>query len=144
MEVGSKGISLRKKRTVKPKISAPRQISGPLPITQESITSIPPPRRPSIPGSDDNFPPDPRPRLRERPSANDKTADLVKRRYSTRYNQLPTEFGFSTTSIPQLPTLPDIELPPSRDGRPSTSGRDVKVDLQALKDPALRPEQCKL
>ena len=154
IEEKSKGglSSLRKKRTVKPKISAPRQISGPI---QGSLTSSTTDvsrlgsvdRSGSLDairaGSVDSTASGVRPRLRERPTdGSDRTADLLKRRYSTRYTNLQ---DFAAGDVPAVPTLPGSRagsVPPSRDGRPTTSG-GVRVDAQALRDPNLRPEQCK-
>src|SRR5436190_21894214 len=106
MDEKSKGISLRKNRSGKPKISAP--ISGPLPAGI-AAGQLPP----SIDGA--GLPSGPRPR--ERPQNGDRTADLVKRRYSTRF-ALTQDIG---DGPPQLPTVPSIPgqfavQPPSRDG----------------------------
>ena len=149
-EERSKGISLRKKRTEKrPKgakggppreISAPRQISAPMPTGLAAATfssSGRPSNESSRSGRRLDVP-------RERPQRQDKTADLVKRRYSQKL-QLPADFGGNDLS--SMPSIPQQyrDVPPSRDGRPpgSSDGRSVKVDLKALRDPNLRPEQCK-
>ena len=70
---------------------------------------------------------------RERPGrAGGNTADLVKRRYSTRFVQ-PSDFN--NTDAPPIPKLhlPDTGSIPS-----------ITVDKAALKDPNLDPEQCEL
>lgn len=145
-EERSKGISLRKKRTDKrpkgaPTISAPRQISAPMPTGLAAATlssSSRPSNESSRSGKRLDAP-------RERPRA-DKTADLVKRRYSQRITQLPSDFG-NGAPMPDMPAIPNQfreEPPPSREGRPpgSSDGRGIKVDKRALEDPNLRADQC--
>lgn len=131
MDEKSKGISLRKNRSGKPKISAP--ISGPLPA---GIVGQP---LPSIDGA--GLPSGPRPR--ERPQNGDRTADLVKRRYSTRF-ALTQDFGAGPIQLPTIPSIPNqfAVQPPSRDGNQDIGGQRVKVDVKALRDPSLQPEQC--
>ncbi|KAF2083536.1 hypothetical protein K490DRAFT_51405 [Saccharata proteae CBS 121410] len=135
--------SLRKKKTVanRPKISAPKQISGPLPPNLQPPT-IPEGARPDaspspLSGTRLDVP-------RERPQAADKTAELVKRRYSTRFTQLPTDFGAGAPPMPSMPPMAgQFAKPPSRDGRPpgGSDGQRLKVDMKALRDPGLRAEQ---
>jgi exocyst complex component 8 len=141
-----KGVSLRKKRDKRQKdspltISAPRQISAPMPtgIAASSVSSS---GRPSVESNRSGR------RLdtpRERPQRADKTADLVKRRYSQRITQMPSDFG-NGAPMPEMPQIPSQfrEAPPSRDGRPpgSSDGRAVKIDMRALQDPNLRSDQC--
>ncbi|KAF2492000.1 hypothetical protein BU16DRAFT_100453 [Lophium mytilinum] len=143
-EEKSKGISLRKKRSVRPKISAPKQISAPMPtgLAAGTLSSgIGAERlRPS-----DGSGPRKLDAPRQRPPQGEKTADLVKRRYSTRFTNLPTDFGAGAPPLPTMPGIPGqyASQPPSRDGRPpgSSDGQRVKVDEKALRDPNLRPEQ---
>lgn len=153
----SKGISLRKKKSTRPKISAPKQI-----IPQESNTSAPTvPSVPSVPGLQ---PPqwndgasrkssETQASVRGRPSMGgpDRTADLVKRRYSTRFVNLPSEAGLAppVPSVPQIPGQYGLGISssrsPSRDGQgrsPDRGGQKVKVDVKALRDSNLQPEQC--
>lgn len=120
----SKGISLRKKRTVRPKISGPKPL---LPGAQPL----------SKPQSQNDTTPDQKSQLRPRDPATN-TADLVKRRYSTRFNQV--EEGLA----PPVPALPGASVPGSRDGKlpGSSEGKKVEVDLKALGDPNFRSEQC--
>lgn len=139
-----KGISLRKKRTRKgPATDVPprrQPISGPMPAglaatqtsgrpSQESNRSGP--RKLDAP--------------RERPQRADKTAELVKRRYSQRITQMPADFG-NGAPMPAMPQLPAQYrmAPPSRDGKATgpSDGRALQVDMRALKDPGLDPEQC--
>lgn len=132
----SKGISLRKKRAAKPKISAPKQISGPLP---SGLTA----NAPSKAGPGGGLPNAPIPR--ERPRDGNKTADLVKRRYSTKLGtDWPTDFSAGAPPVPSLPQIPSqfAVKPPSGD-EPS-SGQRLKFDPKALADPNLRHEQCML
>lgn len=117
----SRGLTLRSKsRRARPQISAPKPISGPLPSNQK--------------------PADP-----AKAQQNDATSDLVKRRYSTRFNQAP-DFD---AKAPPVPTLPQV--PPSLAGleppgaRPSPDpSHTPKVDLNALRDPSLPVDRCEL
>ncbi|ORY18997.1 Cullin repeat-like-containing domain protein [Clohesyomyces aquaticus] len=146
-EERSKGISLRKKRTVKPpkagkEISAPRQISAPMPVGLAAATQSSSGR----PSNESSRSARPRPDApRERPQRADKTADLVKRRYSQRITQLPSDFGAGAPPMPSMPQVPNKyrDAPPSRDGRPpgSSDGRAFKVDMKAIRDPNLRPAE---
>lgn len=147
-EERSKGISLRKKgKEKRPKpgknkdISAPRQISAPMPtgIAAATLSSS---GRPSTESNRSGKKLD---APRERPQRPDKTADLVKRRYSQKL-QLPTDFGNGELgALPQIPSQ-YRDAPPTRDARrPSATpdGPALRVDMNALRDPNLRPEQCK-
>ncbi|GAM38000.1 hypothetical protein TCE0_033r08392 [Talaromyces pinophilus] len=111
-------LTLRNKSRRRPQISAPQPIAGPTPSE----------RRPSAaqPGGG-------------------ATSDLVKRRYSARFNQVPD----STLDAPPIPSLPsDLQVFKNRDG-PSAipsglqAGPSVtlEVDLKALKDPSLPVEK---
>lgn len=144
----SKGISLRKKRDKDkkkgpPTISAPRQISAPMPagagVATPSISST---GRPSTDSSRSRQNRGDVPR--ERPQRADKTADLVKRRYSQKITTLPSDFG--NGPMPDMPQIPSQyrETSQTRDGRPPPSGdgRGLRVDMKALRDPNLRAEQC--
>lgn len=139
MDEKSKGISLRKKRSARPTISAPKQISAPLPAgisAGQSIQSRPAANSSGLPSG---------PRPRERPQNGDRTADLVKRRYSTRFAQLPQDYGAGAPPMPAMPSMPSqfAVQPPSRDGQKS-SGQKIKVDTKSLRDPSLQPEKCTL
>jgi hypothetical protein len=140
MDEKSKGISLRKKRSVRPTISAPKQISAPLPSGLSAGQSTQ--SRPTA--NDGGLPTGPRPR--ERPQNGDRTADLVKRRYSTRFAQLPQDYNGG--DAPPMPTVPSIPSqfavqPPTQDGQ-ERSGQRIRVDTKSLRDPSLQPEQCML
>ncbi|KAI1755620.1 exocyst complex component EXO84 [Xylaria castorea] len=136
-------ISLRKgpKRKNRPTISAPRQISAPIP----SNDGPPIPRstggRPAAITGDGPPPP----RQRPPPSTGGKTGDLVKRRYSTRFNNLPSNFD---PEKPPVPSIPDIDLAKydqSVNLRPlparGPGGAPPAVDPKALRDPRLAPDQ---
>ncbi|KAI1329732.1 serine/threonine-protein phosphatase pp2a catalytic subunit [Xylariaceae sp. FL0255] len=126
-------ISLRKgpkRKSTRPTISAPQQISAPIPNSDGPAT-LPrtrplqsAPQRPPISGG--------------------KTGDLVKRRYSTRFNNLPTDFNAENPPVPSLPTNIDlskynepVKPPPSR----GPGGPSPTVDPKALRDPRLVPDQ---
>jgi hypothetical protein len=159
-EEKAKGISLRKnkKRSDKskkggpPVISAPRQISAPMPAGLGATTlpsaSAQNSGRPSNESSRSGQRPPDAPRPRERPQrpGQDKTADLVKRRYSQKITQLPSDFG-NGMPMPDLPQIPAQfrDAPPSRDGRPpgNADGRSLKPDRRQLADDNLKPDQCK-
>lgn len=87
----------------------------------------------------------PIPRPRPSISGGDRTADLVKRRYSTRFAQpQDNELAPPMPSIPGLPAQYPAAKPPSRDGRSPErrAGQPLTIDLKALRDPQLQPEQC--
>ncbi|KAI5463259.1 Cullin repeat-like-containing domain protein [Mariannaea sp. PMI_226] len=123
-------ISLRSgKRKKRPTISAPRQISNP--ILNNGSPKGPVPAEPAIQS-----------RSRPPPTASGKASDLVKRRYSTRFNNVPKAFDGAPPMPPALrignyarDTSQD-RAPPSRGG-----GADPVVDIKALRDPALIPDQ---
>lgn len=139
-EKSSKGISLRRKKTTRPNISAPKQISrdpsadsrnNSLFQTQTNDSSN---TNLTVPGA--------RPRL----GSNDTTADLVKRRYSTRFTGGLPQDGL-TPPVPALPHMPaqyarGDSRSPSRDGRsPERGGGKLRVDGRALKDPNLQADR---
>lgn len=143
-EERSKGISLRKKRTHRLKGGAPasirKEISSPLPVGAPVAQSSGRPSQESTQSGRKLEAP------RERPQRADKTAELVKRRYSQRITQLPADFGNGAPmpAMPQIPSQYRNAPPPSRDGRPpgSSDGRALEVDMKALQDPNLVPNQC--
>jgi hypothetical protein len=145
-EEKSKGISLRKKRTVRPKISAPKQISAPMP-TGLAVAALSSDLGVDRLRPSDGVGPRKNDAPRQRPPQGEKTADLVKRRMSTRFTNFPTDFGAGAPPMPSMSGLTTqyTNQPPSRDGRPpgSSDGQRVKVDERALRDPNLRPELCR-
>ncbi|KAK0512303.1 hypothetical protein JMJ35_005431 [Cladonia borealis] len=121
MEDKGKGFSLRQKKSRRgPPISGPKPISGPFQQTQNSKAT-----RPNVNG--------------DTTTAN--TSDLVKRRYSTRFTNLPDFSNAGAPPVPAVPTLPS-QIAQS-DSRPSTArqGQKVPVDVNALKDPSLQVEK---
>ncbi|KAM3515796.1 hypothetical protein MY11210_000567 [Beauveria gryllotalpidicola] len=127
-------ISLRSgKRKAKPTISAPRQISSPI-LQDGSNTAV----APGPPGAASE--PPMRPRLRPPPIAGGKTSDLVKQRYSTRFNNMPLDLE---GPIPSVPALPSMDRYDQKDRRPppSRAGAAPVIDIKALRDPALVPDQ---
>lgn len=150
MSDDKKGLSLRRKKTsARPKISAPQQIapradspdssrwdpqsdaSGPqttLSLLQEA--------RPSIGGTG------------ERSVSGDKTSDMVKRRYSTRFVGLPDGGAGFMPTVPSIPSQyarprTGDDASPTRDVRsrsPTKSGK-LKVDPRVLKDTNLQAEK---
>ncbi|KAK5683875.1 exocyst complex component exo84 [Elasticomyces elasticus] len=153
----SKGISLRRKKTTRPTISAPRRISS-----TTTAQAAPPPsqsrdrsadsRNPSLWETQTNASGN---TTTTRPGlSSDKTSDLVKRRYSTRFaGGVPHQNGFQDGLAPPVPAIPSLPAQyarrpssdsrsPSRDGRsPSRNGPRLRVDVSALKDPNLQAEQ---
>ena len=137
----ARGLSLRRKRSAKPKNNVPK-ISAPLPAGQapalpsisETGTARPRLPGPSSSSSSLNV-------SRQRGQGNASTADYVKRRYSTRIN-LPNDFG----DAPALPSVPNefLAQPPIKSpGRnASATGEKIAVNLKALQDPNLPAEKC--
>ena len=124
-----RGLTLRKKRKDRP------TISGPHPPTSSTDPRPQPQQNKS--GSSLAIP-----RERNAPS---ETSDLVKRRYSTRYNQLP---DFSNLDNPPVPPLPGALKRQSRSGsspkrrsRPSGGSHPLQIDQSALDDPNLSHER---
>ncbi|GFN18718.1 exocyst subunit EXO84 [Aspergillus tubingensis] len=127
----SRGLTLRSKsRRPRPQISAPKPISGPLPTSNGSKGASTPGQNTSSPSSTSL----------DRAPSKGATSDLVKRRYSTRFNQVP-DFDVSAPPVPGLPKAPATYgglSPPETSRRPSTeSSGPPKVDLNALRDPSL-------
>ncbi|KAI9876461.1 MAG: exocyst complex component exo84 [Pleopsidium flavum] len=126
MEDKGKGFSLRKKASRRLPISAPKQISAPLPAQGTS--------RSNGHGQLLDIP-------RERPQLGGKTSDLVKRRYSTRFTHLPDFSQDGESPVPSIPLLPgQYSQPPSWEEPPAGSQAPT-VDMKALRDPELQPEK---
>ena len=117
MEDKGKGFSLRQKKS---RQVVPKQISGP-------IQTIPKgPARPNVNGKVE--------------SSTANTSDLVKRRYSTRFTNLP---DFSNADVPPVPTIPTLPAQFAQsDSRPSIAkqNQQLQTDANALKDPNLHVE----
>ncbi|KAL9599479.1 MAG: hypothetical protein Q9219_003818 [cf. Caloplaca sp. 3 TL-2023] len=127
-----RGFSLRQKKSSRvPEISAPKQLTTPS-NTVPTASRGPPPR---VNGLSEKLPN----ANRERPGKQGgNTADLVKRRYSTRFAQLP---GFSNADAPPLPNGHLPHQQPKLNQAPSKQIESVNVDVAALKDPNLDPEK---
>ena len=124
-------ITLRSKsRRARPQISNPKPISGPLPFHGKSANA-----KSATPA-----------RLqKDRSASNATTSDLVKRRYSSRFNQ--PEVDSAAPPVPELPLPVKREYGGGRVPRapPSTDAtQPVPVDLNALGDPNLPIERCVL
>lgn len=131
-----RGLTLRSKsrrqRPQRPQIGAPTLISGPLPPN----TKAPDVRQASIPAGPDRAPP------------NEATSDLVKRRYSTRFNT-PSDVNSNAPPVPALPPpMPGGGyggLPSTAPQKPSMGDGPApapQVDLNVLRDPSLPVERC--
>ena len=127
-----RGFSLRQKKSSRrPAISAPKQLSNQSttapPVSQASH------RTNGLSEKATNA-------SRERPTRpGGNTADLVKRRYSTRFAQLP---DFNSADAPPVPNghLPNQK--PNFNAPASSQAQNVNVDIAALKNPSLDPEKC--
>ncbi|KAI9839733.1 MAG: exocyst complex component exo84 [Thelocarpon superellum] len=145
-----KGVfSLRKKRNNAP-AARRAQISSPLPTPDPTAKAA----ASSAAGKSAAASQQLRP-----PQTGGKTADFVKRRYSTRPGAFPQGFRPDAPPIPSMPGLPghvatgsgsgSMSMPGPGDERPGSSGRGrpsmervaVTVDINDLKDPNLRPDQ---
>ncbi|KAL8933224.1 MAG: hypothetical protein Q9216_006466 [Gyalolechia sp. 2 TL-2023] len=126
-----RSFSLRQKKSSRrPPISAPKQLSSQS-TTTPSISEGPP----RVNGHSEK-PKNASRERSERPGGN--TADLVKRRYSTRFAQLPDSHN---ADIPPMPNghiggqNPKFNLPVS------SQTQHLDVDIAALKNPNLDPEK---
>lgn len=128
-----RGLTLRSKsRRPRPQISAPKPIADPAPANSRPAQKGPGNGAVSAPS-------------RERAAQSEATSDLVKRRYSTRFNQVP-EFDASAPPVPGLPpgaAKYGALAPPATMARPSAdkAGPPV-VDLDVLRDPSLPVDRC--
>jgi len=119
-----RGLTLRKKKTQKrPVISAPQQ-RRPEAIKAPSDADLRPPK--------------------ERQGQSE-TSDLVKRRYSTRYNQLP-QFGSDIPDVPSLPGAGANAFKRRSHGSPSRpqsshTTQPLRIDQAALSDANLQHER---
>lgn len=127
----SKGFSLRKKASRRVPISAPKQISGPVPKASASHGAA------LANGSAKNS----FDASRERPKLGGNTSDLVKRRYSTRFTQVPDFSNAGAPPVPSVPAIP-IQFAQPEPGRGAPLGQGVSIDINALRDPDLQAERC--
>lgn len=120
-----KNFSLRHKKSKRIPISAPKP--APSTTAPKQTPTLRPPTRPTVNGRND---------------AGGSTANLVKRRYSTRFVQ-PAEFHEADAlPVPTIPILPN-GYSASTQARPPTADRahKIPIDIKALKDPNLHAEQ---
>ncbi|KAJ5256776.1 hypothetical protein N7478_012880 [Penicillium angulare] len=136
-----RGLTLRSKsRRQRPQISAPKPISGPLPPN----TKAPDAGQGALDVGKAKA------KDKDRAPQSDATSDLVKRRYSTRFNN-PGDVDTSAPPVPAIPppisgggfgglpsTTPAQRQPSPANGAPSSS---PKVDLNVLRDPSLPVER---
>lgn len=121
MEDKAKGFSLRQKKSSRrPPISAPKQFSSRGPPSGQNGPAVR--------------------AVAERPKLGGNTSDLVKRRYSTRFTQLP---DFSNADAPPIPQPPADHLIQQRTRLAPATNQKIKVDILALRDPDLQAEHCK-
>lgn len=118
------GLTLRSKsRRPRPQISHPKPISGPLPANSKAAG---PSAKAASRGT------------RERSGST--TSDLVKRRYSTRFNQ-PPDIDAQAPPVPDLSQVKgEYATDASRTGKIAAStdpSQPIPVDLKALQDPSL-------
>jgi hypothetical protein len=139
-----KGISLRQKRTGKLKISNPTLISAPRAATTNTVEIASVSSQRQTPNGSTTTLASTATRPRER-TRDDRTADLVKRRYSTRLTGAQ-DLGLPDEPVPSLPSIPKQFTipPPSRDGGSSIrSFRNQGVDIAILNDPNFDADECK-
>ncbi|WPH04674.1 exocyst complex component exo84 [Acrodontium crateriforme] len=147
-----KGLSLRRKKTVRPSlatrptISAPRQISAPRDPSIDGNSS----RNPSVWSNDSEARPrEPRPSI----SGRDNTSDLVKRRYSTRFAAPGQQQDGMVPPIPAMPAMPaqyadTMSRSPPKTIQPRNPDREryagpgkLRIDMRAMRDPNLAAEK---
>lgn len=139
MEEKSRGFSLRQKKSSRrPPISAPQQVSS---SSNPSTTPLARVNGYSDESSGGKLGPGAeRDIIRNRPKLGGGTSDLVKRRYSTRFTNLP---DFSNGATPPVPALPGSSNHPTKENFHSTSLLSrIDVDLVSLRDQALQAEKC--
>ncbi|KAL9611077.1 MAG: hypothetical protein Q9167_004249 [Letrouitia subvulpina] len=129
MEDNKRGFSLRQKKSSAkhPPISAPRQISH-----QSNSTSVGSTNNPAraYGSPEKTYNPN-----KQRPGRHGGNAsDLVKRRYSTRFAQLP---DFTKAEAPPIPNANFANQQTKQDYLVAAPARSINVDVTAFKDPSL-------
>lgn len=116
-----RGLTLRSKSRRRPQISAPKPISSPTP----AAPGLTPAAQPQSGGA---------------------TSDLVRKRYSSRFNQ-PIDLSAEAPPVPSLPTstqqYEDRDAPNGREAPQTGSSQPLNVDLKALRDPNLPVDKCR-
>ncbi|OJJ45061.1 hypothetical protein ASPZODRAFT_134489 [Penicilliopsis zonata CBS 506.65] len=142
-----RGLTLRSKRRQRPQISAPQPISGPLPAGSKAAgpgtgaaaaaatTTAAAAAAAAAATTGTAAPPVTQ---RDRTPSNAATSDLVKRRYSARFNQTPE------VDAPPVPVLPPnaaafggVDTVTGSDKKTDGPSSPITVDLKALRDPSL-------
>ncbi|KPI38418.1 Exocyst complex component exo84 [Cyphellophora attinorum] len=134
-----RSLTLRKKRKDRPKISGPQTISAPRPLIPGQPTS-----NAQASSQSSNKRPDNNLSIPKTERTNTETSDLIKRRYSTRYNQLPNFGGGDAPAVPALPSaLKRRSGGATSPKRPATreGGAPFKVDEDVLSDPNLAADR---
>lgn len=138
MEEKSRGFSLRQKKSSRrPPISAPRQIPSNLNPAAASLGRVN--------GNGDNLtgPQGTEKTVaRPRPKLEGGTSDIVKRRYSTRFTNVPKFTADGVPSVPALPTS-SFHSAQSKPEIPSSSHQKISIDQGALRDTGLDADKCK-
>lgn len=138
MEEKSRGFSLRQKKSSRrPPISAPRQIPSNLNTAAPSLGRIN--------GNSDNLAGSQgteKAVARPRPKLEGGTSDIVKRRYSTRFTNVPKFTADGAPSVPALPTSSFQSAQPKQ-ATSSSSHQKISVDHEALREAGLDADQCK-
>ncbi|GAB7361753.1 hypothetical protein MBLNU230_g1799t1 [Neophaeotheca triangularis] len=144
-----KGLSLRRKKTTRPTISAPRQISQTRDASQDSKRPGAWDAQSTASGTSSLAVPRDGSRPRQPRLDSDKTSDLVKRRYSTRFAGSPAPDG--APPMPAMPSMPaqyaqsgrGKSRSPAKDGRSPSRGPpgQLRVDVRSLRDPNLAAEK---
>ena len=127
-----KGFSLRKTKASRKKETKPTQeISSPLGGKSQIASQA---YLPGVTSNSKALPP-------QRQNAGGATSDIVKKRYSVRYNQAP---DFNADNAPPVPSLPSIPQKHAKQVSVGESGPtpEQRVELRALKDPSLQAETC--
>ena len=130
-----KGFSLRKRHDRRQGHKDPRELRD----GRADRNQLPPPRRShESRTSNDTSASEPRPRPRQR--VNDATSNLVKKRYSVRYNQAP-DFSQGLPPLPGVPKIPQSYGQLDRRGADDPRGAQG-IDVRALRDPNFKADQC--
>ena len=130
----SKGFSLRSKKSRREGIRDPRDL-GTRPDRGQYPSKSSSQGRPSNDGDSTDS------RVRPRPKPSDTTSNLVKKRYSIRYNQIP-DINLSAPPLPAAPPNQQFyDQQDVRNGNGAPQGQGL--DLRALRDPNLQADQCR-
>ena len=151
------GVSLRQKRNRRQAVQDPAELRngspGPQQYQQQQKPQLPLPQPSQGSGvsqisqgrrSNDSARSG-EPRARPRPKADDSTSNLVKKRYSVRYGQQApgSSQGAGAPPVPSVPRLPpNFAQQNSSSASVGSQGRNQALDMRALRDPNLQPDQC--